>query len=83
MSEDNQSQCSPEGDKTPNLSDLFSENDNNFNRLGNILINLEQNENSSSNLNTSSANNNNNNNFNYNNINIGNIINPPKKKKKI
>jgi len=81
MSDDNQSQCTPEGDKTQNLIDLFSENDNNINRLGNILFNLEENENHSSIMNTSSANNNNNN-FNFNNINIGNLINPQKKRRK-
>ena len=82
MSDINQSQCSPEGDKTPNLTDLFSENDNNSNsnRLDNIYLTWEQNENSSSNMNTSSANNSNNNNFN--NFNIGNIINPQKKRRK-
>ena len=82
MSDDNQSQCTPEGDKTQNLIDLFSENDNNINRLGNILFNLEENENHSSIMNTSSANNNNNN-FNFNNINIGNLINPQKKRRKL
>ena len=82
MSDINQSQCTPEGDKTPNLTDLFSENDNNSNsnRLDNIYLTWEQNENSSSNMNTSSANNSNNNNFN--NFNIGNIINPQKKRRK-
>jgi len=81
MSEDNQSQCSPEGDKTQNLIDLFSENENNVNGLGNFLSHLEQNENNSSIMNTSSANNNNNN-FNFTNINIGILINPQKKRRK-
>ena len=54
MSDINQSQCTPEGDKTPNLTDLFSENDNNSNsnRLDNIYLTWEQNENSSSNMNS-------------------------------
>ena len=80
MSDSNQNSCTPEGDNTPNLSELFgySEDAHNVNRLYFSYI-LDHNENSESNSNTSALNNNNNNNRNYL---ISNLFNKQKKNRR-